>query len=83
MMDVAITERGASSALLRGLFPHEPYSRHFSDEQFVKRLLNQFKALDSLYSSWDKNNKCLFWGLTKKGMRERDKMILFTASKDT
>ena len=76
MMDVALTEKGIEVTLLEFLFPTETYYYSFADPQFVKKILNQLKALNLLYSQWNDAKATLFWGVTTKGELERNKMIL-------
>lgn len=76
MMGVALTEHGIESALKENLFRRDSYNVYFTDKQMIKRILNQLKALNLLYSSWDDTKSTIFWGLTTKGELERDKMIL-------
>lgn len=76
MMDVALTEKGIESCLLTNFFPEQSYSYSFVDTQLVKKILNQLKALNLLYSSWSEDKSNLYWGLTPKGELERNKMIL-------
>ena len=76
MMDVALTEAGIESTLLKSLFPEDSYQYSFVDPQFTKKILNQLKALNLLYSEWSKEKSTLFWGVTTKGELERNKMIL-------
>lgn len=75
MMDVAITEEMALNAIKSHMFS-STHDKYFKDKQLIKRLLNQFKALGLLYSSWSNEKSNLFWGLTPKGQKVRDDMIL-------
>lgn len=76
MMGVALTEHGIESALKENLFRRDSYNVYFTDKQMIKIILNQLKALNLLYNSWDDTKSTIFWGLTTKGELERDKMIL-------
>ena len=76
MMDVALTESGIESALITNLFPKYSFNYKFTDTQLVKKILNQLKALNLLYSNWSDDKSNLFWGVTTKGELERNKMIL-------
>ena len=67
------TKSAILSAINRQFFNGDAY---FSDHQFLKRLLNQLKALNLLYSFWSKEKSSLYWGLTTKGQKVRDDMIL-------
>lgn len=49
---------------------------YIEDESFIKKALIQLKNLDLLCSSWNETSKSLYWGLTKKGTRTRDDMLL-------
>lgn len=75
MMDVMITEEIISDVLKKHLFSTS-YGYIFNDDQLIKRLLNQFKGLGLLISSWDKEKSFLFWGLTSKGEKVRNDTIL-------
>lgn len=75
MMDVAILETAIENTLKR-YFLGDSISKYLDDEQFVKKILNQFRALKLIYSDWNEERKVLFWGLTKKGCKVRDELIL-------
>lgn len=75
MMDVSITEKVAEDAIKKH-FLSQPYSCSISDNQFIKKVLNQFRALNLMKSTWSNNNHVLYWGLTKKGAKERDDSLL-------
>ena len=75
MMDVLIDESCVEKSI-KMKFLSGNYGKYFDDNQFVKKILNQYRALDLLKSSWSGNNKTLLWGLTKKGRKVRDDMIL-------
>lgn len=76
LMDVAATEELIERTLKRNL-PFETQSDvYFSDKQLIKRLLNQFRGLGLITSSWNKDNKKLYWSLTEKGKKIRDDFIL-------
>ncbi|MFX4261147.1 DUF4062 domain-containing protein [Pelotomaculum propionicicum] len=74
MMDVLITESGISTAIKNQIFKGSDF--YFTDHQFLKRIMNQFKALGLVYSTWSNEKSTLFWGLTIKGQKVRDDMIL-------
>lgn len=76
MMDVGLTEYGVELALLHGLFPKHTTSYSFADEQMLKKILNQLRALGFINSQWSEKKETLIWGLTSKGELERNKMIL-------
>jgi hypothetical protein len=75
MMDVALTESAIENILKKKLFTTS-YNYYFNDAQLIKRLLNQLKALGLIYSYWSNEKSTLFWGLTPKGCKVRDDMIL-------
>ncbi len=77
MMDVSIVESCVSDIIReKFLSVSSSTGSFFDDSQFVKKMLNQYRALDLMYSSWSNDNKKLYWGLTKKGRKVRDDMIL-------
>lgn len=78
MMDVRITEQSVSDCLRKALFKEDSYYYSFSNPQFIKVLLNQFRALGLVYSSWSQDKSKLYWGLTPKGEVVRNKMILIS-----
>ena len=51
------------------------------DNQVIKRVLNQLKALKLVYSKWNDNKSALFWGLTPKGEKTRNDMIVVKSKK--
>ena len=75
MMDVSISESVIENAIKRYFF-NESYGYYLDDNQFVKKMLNQFRALNLIYSKWGKENKTLYWGVTQKGCKVRDDLIL-------
>ena len=79
MMDVSISEYSIEEAIKTN-FLSGSYGKHFNDNQFVKKLLNQYRALNLMSSSWSNDNKKLYWGLTKKGRKVRDDLILIKNS---
>lgn len=78
--DVGLTETGIDNILRSKLFGEDSYWYSFDDPQFVKQILNQFKAAGLLHSSWNKSKSTLFWSLTKKGVLTRDQMMLIKKS---
>lgn len=75
MMDVSVIE----SVITKALEQHLPIPHRYptiDDGQFIKRTLNQFRAAGLLFSSWSKESKKLYWGLTAKGRLVRDDIIL-------
>ena len=79
MMDVSISEYSIEEAI-KTKFLSGSYGKYFNDNQFVKKLLNQYRALNLISSSWSSDNKRLYWGLTKKGCKVRDDLILIKNS---
>lgn len=75
MMDVSITESLVESAI-KSKYLSGTYGKYLDDNQFIKKLLNQYRALNLVYSKWSDKNKSLYWGLTEKGCKVRDDMIL-------
>lgn len=75
MMDVSITENSIEETIKTKFYSGD-YTVYLNDSQFVKKILNQFRALNLIKSSWSKDNKKLFWGLTSKGCKVRDDLIL-------
>lgn len=73
MMDVSITETVISDAIKRN---HLVSGCYFADNQIVKKILNQFKALGLIYSKWSNEKSALFWGISELGISKRDEMIL-------
>lgn len=73
MMDVAITETSVRDCVITSFYKH-PSSYSLNDKQFIKTLLNQYKALGLVYSKWKEGS--LYWGLTTKGVQTRNNMIL-------
>ncbi len=48
------------------------------NEEILKKIANQLLALNLFTTHWSKENKALYYELTKKGIIERDKLNLFT-----
>ena len=80
MMDVSITESKMIDAIIEQL-SFKGSSQYIYDSQLMKRILNQLKALGLVYSTWGKERKALYWGLTKKGEKVRNDMILIRSEK--
>ena len=55
MLEVAITE-GHVTKVIIGMFPRYGTDRYLSDNQFTKKILNQFKALGLICSKWNETN---------------------------
>ena len=82
MMDVAITEASIEIAIFSQYTNiYIGAEKKIADSQLLKRVLNQYKALDLIYSTWSKENNTLFWGLTQKGEKVRDDLILIRKEK--
>lgn len=76
MMDVSLTESAISDAIKSKYASITGCMVHFNDSQQIKIILNQLRALGLIYSSWSENAGTLYWGLTIKGRRYRDEMIV-------
>lgn len=76
MLDVSISENKIDAILRSKLFEEDSFLCSFSDPQFIKQILNQFKEAGLIYSSWSEQNSTLFWGFTKKGELVRNDMLL-------
>ena len=74
MMDVKIVEMAVRDCILNG-FNKSPIDYSFDNKQFVKILLNQYKALGLVYSEVDEKGGP-YWGLTQKGEQLRNDLIL-------
>lgn len=73
MMDVTIPEVSIKSVICNHI---SESSIFLDDSQLIKRILNQFRALGLLYSNWSNDKSSLYWGLTIKGEKIRNDMIL-------
>lgn len=76
MMDVSLTESAIIDAIKSKYLSIERCTVYFYDSQQIKIILNQLRALDLIYSSWNEEKGNLYWGLTTKGRRCRDEMIV-------
>lgn len=76
MMDVALTESAIKAAIKAKYASISGATVYWDDDQQFKIILNQLRALNLIYSYWSKDNKELFWGLTEKGRKVRDDMII-------
>ena len=74
MLAVSILERRIETVIHHLVDPSQTV--YFNDEQIIKRILNQLKELNLLNSKWSDNAKQLYWGLTTKGEKVRNDMIL-------
>lgn len=79
MMDVSIDESHIEEAIKKK-FLSGVYGNYLDDSQFVKKILNQYRALNLISSRWSKYSKNLYWGLTEKGCKVRDDLILIKKS---
>lgn len=75
MMEVSIVESLVEKAIKVKFLFGKRESR-LDDKQFVKKMLNQYRALNLVYSYWNNDNRELYWGLTNKGRKVRDDTIL-------
>lgn len=75
MMEVSIAEPLVEKAIKVKFLFGKRESR-LDDKQFVKKMLNQYRALNLVYSYWNNDNRELYWGLTNKGRKVRDDTIL-------
>ena len=76
MLDVSLTELAISDAIKSKYASITGCMVYFNDSQQIKIILNQLRALGLIYSSWSENAGKLYWGLTIKGRRYRDEMIV-------
>lgn len=79
MLDVSINEHVIEEAI-KTKFLSGSHEKYFNDNQFVKKILNQYRALNLIRSSWSDKNKNIYWGLTEKGCKMRDDLILIRNS---
>ena len=75
MMEVSIVEPLVEKAI-KVKFLFGKIESRLDDKQFVKKMLNQYRALNLVYSYWNNDNRELYWGLTSKGRKVRDDTIL-------
>ena len=75
MMEVSIVEPLVEKAI-KVKFLFGKIESRLDDKQFVKKMLNQYRALNLVYSYWNNDNRELYWGLTNKGRKVRDDTIL-------
>lgn len=76
MLDVMLAEHAIEDAIKHKYTKIRGSIVYYSDSQQIKNVLIQLRALGLIYSSWSKEKNILFWGLTKKGILLRDKMIV-------
>lgn len=79
MLDVSVIESRIKEVIKNKFLP-DSCEKDFDDQQFIKKILNQYRALDLIYSSWDEDRNALYWGLTGKGRKVRDDMTLIRNS---
>ncbi|MCE5189277.1 MAG: DUF4062 domain-containing protein [Eubacteriales bacterium] len=75
MMDVSIIEDVIRSVIVEK-FIGSSYTYFLDDSQIIKTILNQIRALGLIKSYWDEKKAKLYWGLTTKGKKVRDDLIL-------
>lgn len=75
MMEVSIVEPLVEKSI-KVKFLYGKKESRLDDKQFVKKMLNQYRALNLVYSYWNNDNRELYWGLTSKGRKVRDDAIL-------
>ncbi|MBQ6303751.1 MAG: DUF4062 domain-containing protein [Clostridiales bacterium] len=75
MLNVMITEKSIVNAISTNIFKTNR-TVHFDDPQIIKIILNQLTELGLIYSIWRDNKSDLFWGLTEKGIRKRNELVL-------
>ena len=75
MMEVSIVEPLVEKAI-KVKFLFGKIESRLDDKQFVKKMLNQYRALNLVYSYWNNDNRELYWGLINKGRKVRDDTIL-------
>lgn len=75
MMEVSIVEALVEKAIKIKFLSGKAES-YLDDKQFVKKMLNQYRALNLVYSYWNNDNRELYLGLTNKGCKMRDDVIL-------
>ena len=81
LINPKITEKTIKDAIIHKLMP-DRYLCRFSDEQLVKKILTQLKALGLIIASVDETNSTTYWSLTSKGQIEADKKLLVFKKKD-
>jgi hypothetical protein len=74
MLNVSITE-SAVQATIKNNCLNKPTCT-IKDSQLVKRILNHLEMSKLVFSKWDAENKKLYWGLTNKGQKKRDELIV-------
>ena len=75
MMDVSLIEDAIESVIVQK-FIGDSYTYSLDDTQLIKTVLNQLRVLGLIKSYWDEKKAKLYWGLTTKGKRVRDDLIV-------
>lgn len=75
MMEVSIVELLVEK-IIKVKFLYGKKESRLDDKQFVKKMLNQYRALNLMYYYWNNDNGKLYWGLTNKGRKVREDTIL-------
>ncbi len=75
MMEESIAEPLVEK-VIKVKFLYGKIESRLDDKQFVKKMLNQYRALNLMYYYWNNDNRELYWGLTNKGRKVRDDTIL-------
>lgn len=81
MLNVSIVESSVKKAIIFNLLG-STYSYYLNDDQIIKRILMQLESLKLVNSQWSKDAKHLYWGLSVKGKKVRDDMILIKNKSD-
>lgn len=76
MMDVSLTETAIGETIRAKYTSISGAMVFWDDEQQIKIILNQLRALNLIYSRWSRTERKLYWGLTEKGIKVRDDMII-------
>lgn len=76
MMDVSLTESAISDSIRAKYVSIIGATAYWDDKQQIKTILNQLRALNLIHSFWKSGNNQLYWGLTEKGRKVRDEMII-------
>ena len=81
MLNVSVTEAVIEKSITSNLIDTKS-SVYLSDNQIIKIILNQLTELGLIQSHWNDKNDMLFWNLTNKGKRTRDKLTLIRINRD-
>lgn len=74
MTDVVISQRRVEM-IMRGLVKSR-FKISLQNESFIKKAIIQLEELNLIESSWNDRSNVLCWGLTKKGKKVRNDMML-------